>query len=85
MKIVGTGLIFLAGFILGVVLFHARAVKADVSSSHISVASEFMSGKAVRNDIVNGTVVGFSCVPDATSPSGLTGNGVCYIATQWGN
>jgi hypothetical protein len=85
-------LVAIGSFTLGAWLSHTRAVKAqdgyparDAQTSHISITSVFMSGRSVRNDVVDGAIVGFSCVSDTTNPSGLTGNGVCYVATQWGN
>ena len=70
-------------FALGAWLFHVRAVKASPQATQtVRITSVFMSGSSVRSGSVSGTIVGFSCVSDTTNPSGLTGNGICYIATQ---
>jgi hypothetical protein len=78
----GICLLAVGSFMLGAWLFHVRTVKASPQTTQlVRITSVFMSGPSVRNSSVGGAIVGFSCVSDTTNPSGLTGNGVCYIAS----
>ena len=70
MKIVKVGLIFLAGFFLGMASTHQRTVSAQ---SGVTVREVRTSG---ANPLVDGTIVGFSCVPNGQ------GDANCYVATR---
>jgi hypothetical protein len=74
MKIVGSGLIFLMGFVLGAALFHTRATQAQ-AVKHVTVIP-LVEGTPTS---VIGDVIGFSCV--ARSPRSMP-PAACYIATQ---
>jgi len=70
MKIAKTALIFLAGLLIGAVSVHQRTVSAQ---SGVTVRQVRTNG---ANPLVDGTVVGFSCV------SSGQGDADCYVATR---
>jgi hypothetical protein len=63
----------LAGFILGAMLFHSSAVKAQGGGGVNVMRARTTNG---YNSVLGSRVVGFSCASDGT------GNADCYIATQ---
>ncbi|MGH9728603.1 MAG: hypothetical protein ACRD4V_08440 [Candidatus Acidiferrales bacterium] len=80
MKILRVCVIFLTGFVAGVVLLHPKAVIAQPAVIHIEAVP--MTGSNSGIATARGDILGFSCVPDTTNQSGTPGDGICYIASR---
>ncbi len=77
MKFIKIFLGAMAGFILGVMLFHPRAASAQGAQA-INVTPVSIGGLNSSSGVVSGAVIGFSCVADPDRVD----HSVCYIATR---
>lgn len=75
MRIVKTGLIFAAGFLLGVVAFHTRSAIAAQNSVYYVERAETAPG-GFQSHTRGSTFDGFSCATNSH------GDVECYIATH---
>jgi hypothetical protein len=81
-------LVAVGSLAFGAWLFHVRTVGANPQAGRtVRITSVFMgtAGSAAHDTVVDGPIVGFSCVSNVSGPSGYKSDRVCFIATHPGD